>query len=237
MDTTILEEIGLTKGEIKVYLALLELGASTAGSILEKAKVHNSALHFSLNNLISKALVTYVKKGKVRIYQAVSPKSLVDYIDEKKKELEKVLPELAARQSMAREKEMAEIFEGTKGINAMLSIMIENARKGDEFLFFSISEGDVTSEIHDFYMRWYIKRTERGIIEKGIAPLEIKDSFKRRPKSKMKFVNFKIPQNMGIFKNMTCIVIWGENPRGILIKSKAVAEKNKKFFDELWNSA
>jgi len=37
MDVSILEDLGLTQAEIKVYLALLELGSSSAGRILEKS--------------------------------------------------------------------------------------------------------------------------------------------------------------------------------------------------------
>jgi hypothetical protein len=195
------------------------------------------ALDFSLNNLISKGLVTYVKKGKVRIYQSVKPNSLVSYIEDKKRIVEDLVPELIARQSLSREKEMAEIFEGKKGINAMLSIMIENAKKGDEFLFFAVSGEDSNKDVLDFYMQWYRKRTEKGIIEKGIAPKATQANYTNRPKSRIKYANFSLPQNMGIFKNMTCIVTWGEKPRGILITSSVVAEKNRKFFNSLWESA
>jgi len=48
MDTKILEDIGLTHGEIKVYITLLELGSSTAGAILKKAKIQNSVFHFNI---------------------------------------------------------------------------------------------------------------------------------------------------------------------------------------------
>jgi len=39
MDTQILQDIGLTKNEINVYLALLELGKSSAGKVLEKSNL------------------------------------------------------------------------------------------------------------------------------------------------------------------------------------------------------
>ena len=39
MDTTSLENLGLTKAEIKVYLALLELGSSKAGAIIKKTNL------------------------------------------------------------------------------------------------------------------------------------------------------------------------------------------------------
>ena len=48
MNTKILEDLGLTKSEIKVYLALLELGSSSAGDILKKANIHNSVFHFTI---------------------------------------------------------------------------------------------------------------------------------------------------------------------------------------------
>ena len=87
MNTKILEDLGLTKSEIKVYLALLELGSSTAGDIIKKANIQNSVLHFTINNLIEKGLVTYVKKGKFRVYQPANPETLISYIEDKKKQL------------------------------------------------------------------------------------------------------------------------------------------------------
>ncbi|MBS3167698.1 hypothetical protein J4216_01085 [Candidatus Woesearchaeota archaeon] len=44
MDIMILREAGLTEGEIKVYLALLELGTSTSGPIVEKSGVARSII-------------------------------------------------------------------------------------------------------------------------------------------------------------------------------------------------
>ena len=41
MDTSVLEDLGLTGSEIKVYLSLLELGASTAGPIRNKTDLQN----------------------------------------------------------------------------------------------------------------------------------------------------------------------------------------------------
>ena len=39
MDTKVLEDIGLTKREIKVYITALEIGPSSAGQILKKANI------------------------------------------------------------------------------------------------------------------------------------------------------------------------------------------------------
>ena len=60
MDTSILEDLGLTQAEIKVYIALLELGSSSAGQILEKSGLQNSVVHRALNSLIEKGLISYI---------------------------------------------------------------------------------------------------------------------------------------------------------------------------------
>ena len=68
MDTKLLEEIGLTKTEIKLYLALLKLGQSTTTGIVREAQVHASKVYEFLDKLIQKGLVTYVIKANKRYF-------------------------------------------------------------------------------------------------------------------------------------------------------------------------
>ena len=92
MNTNVLEDLGFTQAEIKVYLALLELGSSPAGPILNKTQLHNSVLHATLNRLVEKGFVSFVKEGKRHIYQASNPQHIVEYINEKKEEFKAILP-------------------------------------------------------------------------------------------------------------------------------------------------
>ena len=66
MDTTSLREAGLTDGEIKVYLALLELGAATTGPIIEKSGIARSIIYQILDKLMQKGLVSMVMKDKTK---------------------------------------------------------------------------------------------------------------------------------------------------------------------------
>ena len=122
MDASILEDLGLSKGEIKVYLTLLELGTTKVDQIIEKSGMASSAVHNSINTLIDKGLISYIKKGKIKFYQAVPPKQLIDFIEEKKKKVLEILPELEMKQKLAKEKQETEIFEGIKGITTMLNL-------------------------------------------------------------------------------------------------------------------
>ncbi len=236
MDTSILEDLGLNKGEIKVYLTLLELGITKVGQIIEKSGMASSAVHNSINSLIDKGLVSYVKKGKIKFYQAVPPKQLVDFIEEKKKKVLEILPELELKQKLAKERQEAEIFEGTKGITTMLNLLIENAKKGDEYLFFAINVKEQNEEIQKFFLKYDVKRKDKGLIIKGLAPKQLKKLFVKRKILKMKYPDFLIPSNISICNDRIAFFSWGEKPVGYLIKSKQIAEMYKDFFKQIWES-
>ena len=63
MDTKILEEIGLTKTEIKIYITLLAQGQCTTTVIVREAGIHASKVYEYLDKLIAKGLVSYVIKS------------------------------------------------------------------------------------------------------------------------------------------------------------------------------
>ncbi len=236
MDTKILEGIGLTKGEVTVYLTLLEQGSSTAGSIIKKAFIQNSVFHFNVNRLMDKGLVSYVKKGKYRIYKAVSPKNLILYLRDKEKELISILPELQSKQEKIREVEEAEVFNGINGIISLLNILIEDTKRGDEFLFFAPDISEKNEDIQKFYEMYDAKRKAKGLLTKGLASIKLKDLFIKRAYLKMKYVNIPMPANMAFCKDKMAIISWPERPVGILIKSRQIVEKQKEFFNTIWNN-
>ncbi len=235
MDTAILEEIGLSKGEVSVYFSLLRLGETKVGNIIEKSGMASSAVHNSVNTLIEKGLVSYIKKGKIKFYQAIPPKQILGFIEDKKKKFLKILPELELQQKKAEEKQDAEIFESTKGIISMLNILIEDTRRGDEYLFFAINVKEINEEIQEFFEMYDAKRKARGLIVNGLSSKDLKKLFIKRKILKMKYVDFPIPSNISICKDRIAFFSWGEKPVGYLIKSKQIAEMYKKYFKDVWN--
>jgi len=234
MDTSVLEDLGLSKGEIKVYLTLLELGSTKVGKIIEKSKLASSAVHNSVNILVEKGLVSYIKKGKIKFYQAVPAQQLIDFIEDKKKKVLQILPELELKQKLAEEKQEAEIFEGIKGIMALLNRLIENGEKGDEYRFFATFLEQRNEEIQNFFRKFDIKRADKGLIVKGLAQRKIKHLFVGRKILKMKFVDFPIPSDVSIFNGKVAFIAWGDKPIGYLIRSPQIYEMFRNFFDSIW---
>src|SRR3989344_588720 len=144
MDIQAMKEAGLTEGESKVYLSLIELGPSTTGPIIEKSKVAKSIIYQLLEKLIQKGLVSYITKEKTKYFQASDPQKIIDYIEENekklqenKKKIEDILPSLLTKQNSSN-KQIAVIYEGFKGMITVHEHTYDKLSKGEEFFYLGI---------------------------------------------------------------------------------------------------
>ena len=239
MDPSILEDIGLTHAEIKVYLTMLELGSSSAGPILEKSGLHNSVVHRNLDRLIEKGLVTFVLEGKKKFYQATDPKLLLDFIDEKKERIEKILPELLQKQKLAKEKPKAVIYKGKRGIKELLYTIISQKN-----IPYSAYGGPKKAEdlLGTYFWEGY---HNRRIKNKLNAKLIFHESLRKWGeyinKKNLTTVRFTPKEFEELTETIICgnkvgIIIYLDEPYGFLIEEEIAAKSYKKFFDILWKT-
>ena len=245
-----LEEIGLTKGEIKVYLSLLSLGQTTSGPIIAESKISSSKVYEILEKLMQKGLVSHIVKNKTKYFQATPPGKLRDYISaqekriaEQKEELEKHLPELLAKYGLHKPAQNAEIFLGLPAIKTMLWDIIESVKKNDEWLFFAGMGEAYEKAVDKLYIQFARYRVERQLMSRGIAHESLK-SVQRKVKSTLKsrlyairFIDFPTPSNIGIYRDQVAIVSWTGNPIAVLITSQDIADRFRAFFESTWKIA
>ncbi len=237
METQILEDIGFTHAEIKIYLSLLELGTSTAGPIIEKSHLQSSVVHMTLGKLSEKGFISFVNEGKRKHYQATDPKQIIKFIDEKKERYEELLPKLLLKQQMAKEKPEIISFSGIKGIKQLLYELLEDS-KGEHNTFGSTKESLILGE--SFWIMYHKKRAEKKIKARLLfnESLQFWKAEKKYPLSTVKYTKAGFePLTETIIRN-TCvgIIIWTEKPLGVLIKNKVAAESYTKFFEVLWKN-
>jgi HTH-type transcriptional regulator, sugar sensing transcriptional regulator len=237
MDMQILEDLGFTNAEIKVYLALLELGLSTAGPIIERSNLQSSVVHMTLNKLITKGFISFIKEGQRNHYQATDPKNISTYIDEKKVQFEKILPELLIKQQTAKAKSEVTTFKGVKGIRELLYELLE-AGGNQHHTFGSSKESLMMGET--FWMNYHKKRAQKGIKARLIFNDSLKDwcDINLYPESEYRFTNEGFePLTETIIRNdMIGIIIWTEKPVGILIHNKVAAKSYDNFFEMVWKT-
>src|SRR3989344_3733305 len=122
MDFKELEILGLTKGGIKVYSAILNNGISSINDIHERTGLERRAIYDILNKLIEKGIITYVvEKGK-RKFQCSPPSKLIAELNIKKQEIldfEKTMPSIEKIYASSRPKINSEVFRGAEGIKAI----------------------------------------------------------------------------------------------------------------------
>ena len=246
-----LQKLGLNKSEAKVYLALLELGSSSAGSITDKAQVSPSKIYWILEKLLQKGLVSYIIKAKTKYYSAASPEKLKEYLDEEKKKIEsredlldEMLPKLKRMQRLAQEKQEAEIFVGFPAMKNAYFTMYDSAKKGDEHLVFLRSgeeEGKPRAVL--FFNRLHGKSVEIGLKRKLLSrdnaasrSLFSKGPYAKRKNDEVRFIDI-CPEGINILNNYVLFMHLADKPICVLVTSKQMADDYRKLFFEMWDKA
>ena len=245
MDMNFLEELGLTKSEIKVYLSLLEIGESSTGKIVDKAKVSSSKIYEIMDKLIQKGLVSYIIKSGVKYFESAQPNRLLDYISEKEKKLEiqkekikKILPELELKKKLSNYKSQATIYKGYKGLETAFFESLDLLKANEELLVIGIPN---RSEISNrFFVKFAKERQRRKIKSRAtineIARGELQTLKKNLYSLKLKYIQQTMPAAINIFKDR--IIIFPEEKDEIIlfvIDNKEIAEGFRVQFELLWN--
>ena len=159
IDTSVLEDIGLTNAQIKVYIALLELGETTSGPLIKKSELQNSVVYNALNQLIQHGLVSFVSKGKRKYFSAADPKNLIRFIEYKKEKIEGLIPQLVAKQAFSKSKQEAKVFLGWKGVYTAFNYILEVLPKGFDYIGFAAGfEEQYSEETKQFFREFQKKR-------------------------------------------------------------------------------
>lgn len=240
-----LGEIGLNKSEIKVYLALLKMGASTTGPIITESRTANSKVYEVLEKLIQKGLVSYFTKENVRYYKATNPKMLLDYLDERKIEIEKekekinkLLPSLMAFSQEKEEDKEAVIFSGYRGVRTAFTNLVDELNEGDEVHIMGVY--DFGEKFLHSALYFQKIRSNKKIKAKFLINTEAKNiakEFKKYPPIEIRFLPKGVftPAIFLIYKDKVIINLAKEMTFFVL-KSKSAKEAFDSYFNLLWKT-
>jgi HTH-type transcriptional regulator, sugar sensing transcriptional regulator len=245
----ILENIGFTKGEIKVYFALLELGNTSSGPIITKSQVSRSKVYEILEKLKQKGLVTEVIKENIKYFQAASPRRIQDYIKNKEQQLKKeendykeILPQLLQKQRLQEQKQEVKVYVGFEGLKSFYNEILNQLTPKDEYLALTFGDKSINHNISLMYRKFHQKRAEKKAKAKILCnkddKLAIKDmNFSDTPFYEFKITDQIIPTGVAIVRDIVATVNWGKIPRVFVIICKENADQYRKFFYNLWEKS
>jgi len=248
MDELILENIGLTKSEIAVYLALLELGPSTTGAIIKKSKIASGKAYIILDKLILKGLVTYTIKSGTRSYQAKDPENLLEYLKQKEKELEQkeiqlieIIPKLKEKYQQYKDKVITETYEGIKGFKSFYGWTLKELEKGDTINILGVPR-EANEKFQAYLLDWNKQRIKAGIKMRIIYNQDSKEFGKKREKMKLTEVRYMKPELetpawIDIFNDYVVTINVHGEPICFLIKNKESADSYKEYFELIWKQS
>lgn len=229
---SVLEKLGFSPNEIKVYLALNDHGSTKAGRISKLAKIDRSSCYNSLKTLVEKGLVSYVLIGKVKWFQAAGPKRLLEYIQEQEDDVKQILPELDARHKAAKIEGQVRLFKGIKGVK---SIFLDIIRTGEDNFVFG-SEGQFSKRMPEFALQFDRLKREKNIKTKLILRRGRKELDSSTSTHKFLQVT-ESPAVTNIYGNKIAIIVWTDEPEGIIIENAAAAKAYKSYFAVMWDAA
>lgn len=238
----ILEKLGLTENQAKVYLALLRLGSVTAGIIIKETGLHRAYVYEILEKLMDKGLVSHVIQAQRKYFEASSPRKFLEIISEEKQniqekeqEIKKILPQLIETRKLETEQE-ATVYKGKKGLQSIFNDIL-NEKKD----IFVIGATGHFREILKYYYPGWIKRLIQLKIKTSIIYSESRRGKVRKDKfTEAKFIpeEYSSPSTIYIYGEKVAIISWSEQGLiGVVLKSKGMSDSYKKYFELLWKIA
>ncbi len=246
MNEKILEEIGLTKGEIKVYFTLLKIGETTTGRIVDEAQISSGKIYEILEKLIKKGLVSFIIKEKTKYFSASSPNRILDYLQqkerslkEKEQEIIKELPSLLDLEKSGEKETEIRLFKGFKGVQTVIFEALSELTSDDEVLAMGIFSKK-PEQFNLLWPKWHIERIKKKIrcriifSERGT---EYHRSFKKMRYTDLRIIEGLTPAAVDVMGSRALIFTHGKDPSCLSIKHPEIVQSFKTFFETLWIQA
>jgi sugar-specific transcriptional regulator TrmB len=231
-----LRDIGLSDKEAAVYIALLSFDKALVSDISEKAKIKRPTTYVILDSLAKKGLVSEANIGKKTYYLAEPPEKLalfverqIHLLEENKKSLDIIVPQLKGIQREQGEKPAVQFFDGKEGVlSSNYNTFAEKIDNEPVYIVYSKDAvGDVFSEKEAGEMRE--RRISMGIKSKAVYNSKTgeKPSDETGDRLKIDENKYPITSDITVYGDQVKIAVFGKRISGISIKSREFADTLK----------
>ncbi len=241
----LLEKLGLSRQEIKIYLTLLNLGPASIRQIASATDINRGLVYELLKKLIKKGLAIRREKKNQKHFTAENPeiiKTLLKNEKEKLTELENEisasLPRLKAFYRRVNHKQYIKIYEGAGGVKFILEDLLKTMKNRRNKEYFVYSSADIWKHLSgkdfaDFNNR----RIAAGIKAKTVA---FGKNEELNGLNEVKLID-KAPNTPAciiIYDDKTALISLSKDNAltSALIEDPAITTIQKAAFEKLWQS-
>ena len=232
-----LKNAGLSENEAKVYLAALELGETSVYRLAKKSLVKRTTTYLAVESLKEKGLMNSYVRNSVAICFAQNPKKLSEMLEEKKKALDKIMPELLAFTNLIDKKPKIQFYEGAEAYKEVFKNVLKYP--GSEMLG---TFNEKFWNFENYFVDYFIpKRKEKKIWARilfqnnpelrMVAQDEKEHFFQSRLVDSEKF---KVEIEMVIYGGNKIGMVSYDEEIAIIIESQMIHNTQKSFFETMW---
>lgn len=246
-----IKNLGLNEKEAKVYLALLQLGTSTAYNVAVRSGLKKPTTYVVLNQLVEKGFAYKVPRAKKQRFRAESPEACWLMMKERMNFTKEALPELMAlkKGSHGETKVSVAYFEGVRGAEELygnlfrtMKALPQNERKFAGFY----AKADETSQeleaafdrINETMQSLGIKRRVLTVFHPSIMEKYLKPEL--MAKLNMTAAKALLPEK---YSSNVSIEVYGhyvqilsqKSLQGILIEDGDTAQAIGQIFEMVWD--
>ncbi|MFA6322942.1 MAG: helix-turn-helix domain-containing protein [Candidatus Buchananbacteria bacterium] len=237
----ILQGIGLTKEQVEIYLAGLELGETSVQNLAKKANIKRPTTYLILDELKEKGLFSYVLRGKKRYFLAENPDKLFASVKQKEIQLKQIMPELKSLFNIDTEKPKIRYYEGINGALSVYDDILASIPNHSEILSYTGIAGLYKDFPKDFAKDFFNRRVQRQISTRIIAiDSEESREWQKHAPFEMRDI-ILVPENQVLFfgdteiyGNKVALISYKENFMAVVIESKEIATMQRFIFELAW---
>lgn len=239
MTEKILQKLGLSDKEIRVYLSCLKLGPSPVRRIAEISNINRGTAYDILKSLIDLGIISYYHKDKKQYFIAEDPEKLIDALEQKKRDLDdtkneiaKIIPELKSIYNKAGAKPVVKFYEGYAGIKYILQDVLDMVSIQKEKMYYVYSSSSIKEYLYNVYPDFSDDRIKKEIKVKVVS---IGPGGKERGLDERKWLTKKesAPTYTLIYGGKVAMISVDQNkkPIGAIIEDQNIFETQKMVFE------
>ena len=160
MHREILEDIGLSPNEAKIYEGLLELGEASVPEISLRIGVHKRNIYDIIPKLLKKGLIYQIVNSRENQYAPLPPNKLSDLIWEKEIKLKGILPDLNRQFKKTDTEEAVFVYKGVEGFKNYLKDILDT---GEDVYFIGAKGGWFDGDLQVFIRKFLQDAKKKGI--------------------------------------------------------------------------
>lgn len=239
----VLIDLGLHETEVRFYLAALELGQAPMRDVAAKAGISRTNAYDVFARLLEQRLVGQVPGPSSRSMMIVAeaPERILDIVEERRRKLEFVLPELRSLHNRSSVKPRVRYHRGSAGIKAVLDET--NECRGKQLLGM-LSMRDLYEVPGRAWMDDLVKRRiEAGVFLRVIRS-PANDLHQLWPESEtdlraLRYApsDFVFTMTTYIFDEKVVLISSRRENFAMTIESEEFASMQRHFFEVLWSAS